>query len=156
MITPELATFLEAGPTLQLATRDESLIPECALVSGHVLLPDRRTLRVYVPKSAAGRTVRNLDVCRRAAVVAAHPVDHRSVQMKGDVVAVAEVSEPDDPAFAAYLDAHAALLELVGMPRALVRRIAWWPAVAVDVRVTDLFDHTPGPGAGERLREGAP
>jgi hypothetical protein len=31
----------------------------------------------------------------------------------------------------------------------------FWPCVAIDLRVTELYEQTPGPGAGELLRSEA-
>ncbi len=37
------------------------------------------------------------------------------------------------------------------MPRAIARRMIWWPSVAIEIEVADVFVQTPGPGAGARL-----
>ncbi len=156
MIPREVADFLRAGPALQVGTRDDGLVPECARAVGYRLDPGGGAVRVYVPQVTGGRTIANVRAWPRAAIVAAHPIDHRSLQLKGDVVAVAEAAEDERAAVLDYLATHGALLEMVGIPRAITRRVVAWPAWAIDVAVTDLFEQTPGPGAGERLREGAP
>lgn len=152
MLTRDVIDFLEAGPVLQLASRDGSLLPESVRAVGYRIDPGRRTLRVFVPHATAARTVENLRAHPRAAIAASHPPDHRSLQLKGHVVAITEADEDDRAAALKYLGAAMPLLEGFGIPRSILRRVAWWPAWAIEVAVTDLFDQTPGPGAGEPLR----
>jgi hypothetical protein len=42
-------------------------------------------------------------------------------------------------------------VEAIGIPRAAFERWVTWPAVAIRLRVTSLFDQTPGPQAGAPL-----
>ena len=51
-----------------------------------------------------------------------------------------------------WFDAFAGNLERIGVPRRLTRRVACWPAFAVTMRVEHVFDQTPGPKAGSRVR----
>jgi hypothetical protein len=44
------------------------------------------------------------------------------------------------------------MLDSVGVPRRVSGRLAHWPAFAIDLRVEETFDQTPGPHAGTRLR----
>jgi hypothetical protein len=39
----------------------------------------------------------------------------------------------------------------VGVPSSLVEAWITEPALAVEVKVTDVFHQTPGPGAGDKL-----
>jgi hypothetical protein len=50
-----------------------------------------------------------------------------------------------------YRAAFGQLLEEVGVPREVSGRMSGWPAHAIDVQVVDVFEQTPGPGAGERV-----
>ena len=75
-----------------------------------------------------------------------------SVELNG--VRLDDLSEDDRAAVDAYLGAHGPVLGFVGVPLSVVKRVAVWPAWAIDVAVTDLFKQTPGPGAGERLGGG--
>lgn len=154
MIPSELVDFLQTGPSLQVGTRDAERMPECTQAVGHRVSPDRRVIRVLVPRATGARTVANARAFPRVALVASHPLTHRSVQLKGDAIAVAEAPEDDRAAVDAYLGAHGPVLGFVGVPLSVVKRVAVWPAWAIDVAVTDLFEQTPGPGAGERLGGG--
>ena len=50
-----------------------------------------------------------------------------------------------------YLAAFVDQLYMVGVPRALGRRMRTAPSVAVTFEVEEVFAQTPGPGAGRRL-----
>ena len=40
----------------------------------------------------------------------------------------------------------------IGIPRTVTRNLPWWPSIAVEADITDIFTQTPGPNAGERLQ----
>jgi len=44
------------------------------------------------------------------------------------------------------------VLERIGVPRRLVRNVTRWPAFAIEMRVEHVFEQTPGPNAGSRIR----
>ena len=147
-----LAEFLQMSPVMQVGSRDVSLVPEAVRAAGYRFGAEPRDVRVFVPRATGARTIANLRAYPRVAVVAAHPLDHRSLQFKGDVVGIGDCDEEDREAMVQYLAGAGGLLELAGMPRSITRRVASWPAWAIEIAVTDVFDQTPGPGAGEPLR----
>lgn len=156
MVSDELLAFLQSGVSVLAGTRDPGLRPRATRGVGFVVRPDRRGLRVYLPAATAGEAIANLRACPRIAVTFNRPIDHRTVQIKGDVLAVAEAAPEERAITEAYRAAFVAALEPVGMAPPLVRRLACWPAWAVDVEITHLFKQTPGPDAGDPLRGGAP
>jgi hypothetical protein len=50
-----------------------------------------------------------------------------------------------------YRDAMLSEMSIVGVPRSIWARLAWWPAVALRMEVRDAFVGTPGPSAGRRV-----
>jgi len=77
----------------------------------------------------------------------------QAVQVKGSVVAL----EPPTPADEARAAAHTAaffaqISEMDGIPVTLLRRLAPHALVACVVEVGEVFDQSPGPGAGASLR----
>jgi hypothetical protein len=113
--------------------------------------PDRATATIYLPEATSQGTRANLLVNARIAVLASYPLDHRSLQLKGGVKRVTLAEEGALPAIQAYLETFASVLEVVGMPPELVRMVSHWPAFAVEFHVEELFQQTPGPGAGAPL-----
>jgi hypothetical protein len=81
-----------------------------------------------------------------------NPIDHCSTQLKG-VSLDARLARDDEATFVrARRDALADSLDAIGIPRRVTQNITCWPAFAVTLRVDEIFDQTPGPNAGARLR----
>ena len=113
---------------------------------------DLQTVTVFVPVATSQETIRNVALTRRLAVAASHPVDHCTTQLKGLVTEARLAREDEAPVVRRALEGFAEILEGVGVPRRLTQMAAHWPAFAITMRVDDVFDQTPGPQAGARLR----
>ena len=149
----ELVDFMEGGVSVLVGTRDAALRPECLRAAGCIVSPDRATLRVLMNEATATRTVANLRAGSPIAVTFSRPVDHRTVQVKGTCRTVRPAA-PDEQAVAErYLALFAEGLYVVGMSRAIVRRLRVAPTVVAEVLVRELYHQTPGPDAGRRLEE---
>jgi hypothetical protein len=147
----ELADFVESGVSILVGTADERLRPACMRALGARVSQDRASVTVFVPEASARAILANLAANGRVAVAFSRPLDHRSIQIKGACLGTRPASADDRGVQERYRAAYFEQLHAVGVPRAVARRIAWWPSVAVDVRVTELYEQTPGPGAGRRL-----
>jgi hypothetical protein len=61
-------------------------------------------------------------------------------------------AEPAERTIAhAQWDAFMAALDGIGISRRLAERWTWWPARIITVKVTAVFEQTPGPKAGVQL-----
>lgn len=136
---------------LVMGTRNADLMPECLDVMGLRVHPDGAHVTTYIPRAVGARTLANLEATRDVAIVASEPITHRSYQLKGRMIALREANEEDRERIEKYIHELAKEFEIVGVPRRLCLRFTRWPAVAVDVRVRDVFDQTPGPVAGQPL-----
>jgi hypothetical protein len=77
----------------------------------------------------------------------------RSVQVKGTARDLEPAAAADLDRARAYCDAFFdAVCEADGTPRPLMERLAPVDLVACTVDVDEVYDQTPGPGAGARLR----
>ena len=86
------------------------------------------------------------------AVAATQVIEHVSIQLKG-TANTARVAGDDEAAFVEdRFKAFAEVLFKIGMPRRLTRSVVHWPAFVVEMRVEEIFDQTPGPNAGVRLK----
>lgn len=150
-----LVDYLESGTSILVATVDARVRPETVRAAGAIVSTDRRRFTVLVPAATGARTRANLEGGSAVAVTFNRPVDHRSIQIKGRCLAVRDARREERKVAEGYLAAFTEALYLVGMSRAVVRRLSVWPAFAAEVEIDALFQQTPGPGAGERLREGA-
>ena len=104
-----------------------------------------------MPTVAAGPVLDDLRANGQAAVVFARPEDDRACQVKGTFVSARPATADEEPLVQAQFDGFLRQLEIIGMPGESTRLWIVWPATAVRLRVTALFDQTPGPKAGAPL-----
>lgn len=152
-LSRELAAFVESGVSIQVGTRDGSLVPEAVRGVGARVAPDRASLVLFVPAATGARTVANLADNGRIAICFARIEDHRTIQVKGRARAVAPASDEDREHVDRYRGEIAQNLAFFGLPARLGFRIAAWPCHAVHVGIETVWIQTPGPGAGEALPE---
>jgi hypothetical protein len=151
VIDRELAAFLEEGIAIQLGTRNDRLEPNGARVMA-VRVDDGGThLVAYVTKPAAAHVLPDLRANGQAAIVFARPPDERACQVKGVFTGARAATAREKTFVLDQADRWLARLESIGCPRAMWTNWETWPCVAIRVRVTALFNQTPGPGAGAPL-----
>ena len=97
------------------------------------------------------RVLADLQSNGQAAVVFARPTDDRACQVKGQFVDVRPARAEEQPfvetQWARFLDN----LEKIGISRSIARGWITWPAVAIRLRASAVFEQTPGPDAGAAL-----
>ncbi|HEY8549669.1 MAG TPA: pyridoxamine 5'-phosphate oxidase family protein [Vicinamibacterales bacterium] len=152
MIPDELAAFLQSGISISLATRDAALMPSGARVWAVKVDEDRVHLTAYVRHDASARVLADLEHNGQAALCFGRPADHRTVQVKGTFVEARPADEGERAEIDRQVGGFLYELEGIGIPRAMFGKYVWWPATAIRIRVHELFNQTPGPGAGEPLR----
>lgn len=150
----EIVEFIAAGVDVSIATRDRELEPETMFAMGVKPSADRTRLTVYLPTVLAQATLDNLADNQQIAVTLERPIDLRAVQIKGRSLGVRPSGEADRELQAICRAGLVEQLSAVGVPRCLSRRLVWWPSVAVEVEIAELFQQTPGPRAGAPLSEG--
>jgi hypothetical protein len=151
MIDPSLAEFLEEGLGIHLGTRNARLEPNGVRAVAAFVEPDGHHLVAFVPNVAIARVLPDLEANGQAAVVFGRPIDDRSCQLKGDFLE-ARPGRPDEQArVIAQFERFRDNLARIGIPRENSARWVTWPATAVRVKVTALFEQTPGPSAGDPL-----
>lgn len=148
MIDPELAAFLEEGLGVHIGTRDAHFQPAGARAVAVRVEADGAQVVVYISELAAARILDNLHTNGQAAVTFARPVDDRACQVKGTVASVRPATDADRPHVEAQWERFLRQLERIGIPRAGSAAWVTWPALAIRLDVTAVFDQTPGPTAG--------
>jgi hypothetical protein len=136
---------------IELATRDAGYVPNIAICTGIIVHEDRRRVTVLVPVASAAPCVRDLAENGLYALVFSRPTDHRSIQLKGSMLSIAEADESYRPELDRYLATYGGELELIGIPASIIRRLTTWPCWAIELEVREIFEQTPGPGAGARI-----
>jgi hypothetical protein len=150
----ELSEHLASGVVMYVATRDRSLFPESMFAMGARIDCERGVVTVFLPRATAASTLANLEDNGQIAVALTRPSDHKSFQIKGRSLAVREGAAADRDLQSVHRAALTEQFASVGVPRCLTRRIGWWPSVAVDIELHEIFAQTPGPRAGERVAGG--
>lgn len=152
IISPPTAAFLESGLSITAATRDGDLQPDGATVCAARVHDDRERVTLFVYEDAAPGLLRNLERHPEIAVVFDRPTTHQACQVKGVFAGARRARAAERALVERQVEGFAAELEAIGVPRAMIAGWPWWPCRALEVRVTQLFEQTPGPGAGEPLR----
>jgi hypothetical protein len=152
LIADEVADFLQSGLSINVGTRDHDLQPEGAVAWAARVHDDGAHLTLFMHKEAARSMLRNLKVHPEIAIDFDLPTSHRACQVKGCFVSTRRGKAAERAEVERQLEAFGKDLEAIGIPRAMVSGWEIWPCVAIQVRVTELFEQTPGPGAGEPLR----
>lgn len=150
-ISSELATFLESGLAIVVATRDGDLQPDGAIAWAARIHDDGTALTLFMHDEAARDMLRNLEGHPEIAIDFDRPTSHRACQVKGRYLSSRPAGTDEQRLVQAQMDGFATDLEAIGYPRAMTAGWMIWPCTALDVRVTQLFEQTPGPGTGGPL-----
>lgn len=151
MIDVVLAEFLQSGLGIHFGTRNERLEPSGCRVTAVKVEDDGRHLVAYVPKGAFPQVFENLRTNGRAAVSFARPADDRAVQVKGLMLFSWDATPPEEAFARAQWAGFLGQLDTIGLPGAATTSWKVFPCVAVRIKVTAVFNQTPGPDAGAAL-----
>ena len=156
MIDAQLAAFLHEGVGIHIGTRDEARRPNGARAIAVQVQDGGAHLVVYVSAVAAARLMADLESNGQAAVSFGRPTDDRACQVKGIFVDARPAAEAERSFVAAQWDGFLGSLEQIGIPRVATRAWVTWPAVAIRLRATAVFNQTPGPDAGAPFTGASP
>jgi hypothetical protein len=148
MLDDSLVAFLQQGVAINIGTRNARLEPSASYVGAALVDADRKHLTVFVPEIGADAVLLDLQANGQAAVVFARPEDDRACQVKGTFVSARPATDDESSVVHEQFTAFLRQLAIIGMPGESTRSWIVWPALAVRLRVTAVFDQTPGPKAG--------
>ena len=152
MLPQRLEQCLAEGMSIIVGSVDPHGVPACCRGLAVKSDDDLTTATVYVPMAVSRDMIANVATTGRIAVAATYPLDNRSIQLKGRTSA-ARVARDDENRFVwRRFEAFAAVLETIGIPVSFPSRAPMWPAFAIELRVEEIYEQTPGPRAGTRLR----
>jgi hypothetical protein len=110
------------------------------------------SVTIYLPMATSHEVVANIAATKRLAIVATYPPDHFAVQLKGTTTAVRLAADDESEFVHSRLGSLGDVLHGIGIPRRVTGSINCWPAFAVEMKVDELFEQTPGPKAGTPIR----
>ena len=150
-IPKDLVDLITSGVSILVATRSADLVPEAVRAYAAVVSPDRRRIDLVVPNGLGDRTITNLKDNGQIAVAFSRAIDHVSVQVKGTCVEMRPTTDDDRATVERFRAAYIEGLYLIGMPRSLTGRFRALPGTMVGFEVSEVFNQTPGPRAGEKM-----
>jgi hypothetical protein len=151
MIPQALASFLEQGLSIHVGTRDEQLRPAGARAAAVVVEPGGTHLRVFVADTAVSRLLDDIRANGQLAVDFGRPEDDRACQVKGTVVDIGAARPEEREIVLQQWQGFLEQLEKIGIPRQVAKGWAHWPATVIRIKVTAVFEQTPGPLAGTAI-----
>jgi hypothetical protein len=156
VLSPETAALLEGGCALIVGSADRDKVPHAARGWGiTVLSRDPIELRLLVDAHDP-IALANLVPEAKIAITGGDVATLHSIQLKGTVRATEPGTDDDRARAARYADEFFADVGRTdGTPRELMTRLLALDVVACTVHVDELYDQTPGPGAGASMPEGS-
>jgi hypothetical protein len=135
-----------------VGTVDRHGMPACCRAIALTSNDDLASVTTYVPVATSQTIIANIALSHRMAVVVTHPIDHFSVQLKGITSAARLARDDEAPLMNERLEQLADVLHSLGVPRRVTRAVAHWPVFAIEMRVEEIYEQTPGPRAGTRMQ----
>jgi hypothetical protein len=125
--------------------------PDCVRAGGVRVWDGACRLTVIVPAQTGAVSIANLRENPRIAMTATNLPTHRSIQIKGSVIAVREGGDEERALATDYRARFCTDLSWAGLPQQTAMRLRVWPCFAVDVEIAVVFSQTPGPVAGHKM-----
>jgi hypothetical protein len=151
VIDAELKSFLEVDRVVSVGTTSDDLVPSGVRAWGPTVNEDGASIQLFLDRPSAAAAIANLRDNGRIAVCFTHVHTLRSVQLKGRCVEIGDPQAEDWSVIERHRMGFAEAADEIGYPKHVVRNM--WSAQVVRVRfmVEEIFDQTPGPGAGGKL-----
>ena len=150
-LPPDLVTFAHGGVSILVGTCSREGAPDCVRGMGVRVWDDACHLTLIMPAKTGATSMANLATNPRLAVTLSHIPSHRTVQVKGRVLAIRDGGADDRVLAETYRRLLADDLAFVGQPAANTLRLGIWPCHAIDLAIDLVFAQTPGPSAGVKL-----
>lgn len=151
MLNQEWSEFLENGVAMTLSCCDAQLRSKGARCIGAVVGVDRKTVTFYIQKESTLRILPILKEHPRVAIVASLPSTYKTLQLKGTYLSHRDADHRDRIILERYRELFFSETDKAGVPGSVMRRLVSFPAMAVDIEVSQLFLSTPGQQAGVQL-----
>lgn len=147
-----LRVATDGGTSVLVGSADANAVPACC--RGIAVSTDRTLARatVYVPVATSRDVIANAATTKRLAVMITRVVEHVGVQLKGTVEAIRMAGDAEASFVRTRFNEFGDVLDDIGLPRRIFRGVTHWPAFALELRVEEVYDQTPGPRAGASIR----
>jgi hypothetical protein len=150
----EIATFIQSGISMTLASRDDRFVPSIAKGVGCRVSPGRDEVTVLVFANTAEALLRDVAHCGLLAAAFSQPSTNRTLQIKGRDVTTAPAGPADVALTRRFIALFAEELRPLGWSADYVHDVFWDDPVhlvALHFTPEGAFQQTPGPDAGAAL-----
>ena len=120
-------------------------------VLGSKVNSDGDSFTCFIPKTVADKLVSYLETCNKAAACMGTLPSHEAYQFKGTCTSVRVADDGELTSMQAYIDKMSAFVKPFGIPEELFEDFVVDPSIAVTVKVEEIYESTPGPGAGKLI-----
>lgn len=151
MIDQQLSALLHDGVGIHIGTRNQQFEPNGARAIAARVEEDGQHLVIFISSVAAARVLADLESNGLAAVVFARPRDERACQVKGTFVSSRPTTVDEQAVALAQWNAFLDGLDYIGIPPAAAATWINVADLAIRLKVTAIFEQTPGPQAGQAL-----
>lgn len=151
MVPDRVLELLKRPVIGRSGTRDADKVPHFQRIMGWSFNDDRTRMTVIVQKVFVPSLRRCLESNDEFTANVDDPISHETYQLKGRVVETREVEPAEARAAEAYVETLLPLFARFGIPPESGRAYCSKPGLAVTFEVREVYDQTPGPGAGKRI-----
>ncbi len=152
VIPAELVDFIHGAYVMFVGTRDERLRPSISWVFGAVADAGKDTITFFLPNVEGESILNNLSHNERVALtITDTPTHHHSIQFKGKRIETRPSTEKEMVYQDNYKVRFIEHFRKMGVPDEFFGGFVYYPSTAVTFRVEEVFNQTPGPGAGGKL-----
>jgi hypothetical protein len=140
--------------SMSVASRDMRRVPSLSRALGCRVAPDRTRLTLFLQRMQSRQLLQDIAATQAVAVVFSLPSTNLTFQVKGRDAAETALQDGDVALCAAHREAFAQEILPHGYALELARAVHDFDPgqlVAVGFSVSDVFEQTPGPGAGARV-----
>lgn len=152
MLTPDVATFIEGKVMMLVATRDATHRPMIGRGSGARYDGTSGLVTVLVSASQWPDAVAHAGEGLPIATTYVRARDYRAFQIKGVITDVREADAAESERGVRYVREQLDVMMGLGVTRLqLSSTLSDRDLMAITFRPLDVFQQTPGPGAGQRF-----
>lgn len=157
MLSKANAVFIQRFVSMSVAARNAQKRPFVGRALGCRVSADRRRITIFLSKSRAAQLLECLRDNGTIALAITRPSTNESLQFKGAVLDIVPPSADDRTEIAAYRESFVQELESLGYGREFAQGILAGSedCVAVVFEPAAMFNQTPGPKAGTKLKSRA-
>jgi hypothetical protein len=143
--------FLQGPAIAFVGTRNRALRPNAAWAAAPRADAAADTITFILPEPESERALADIADNGLIALTALDPKSHETYQYKGRYLSARPATVDDQVLVDIQVAKIMARIDEVGLRGELFGRIVFWPGTAIEFRVEEIFEQTPGPNAGRPI-----